>query len=676
MAVLPMARINIYGLKRERKPVLETLQRIGAVDVCEFAETEGFEHPDTYASVARFHKAMADAGSALDILEKYCPEKKSPFAVLEGKKAISGRQYALLAERRDGIMNVAAEILKLEKSVSDFKAEKLRLETNIEALVPWEPLPVPLNYKGTKKAAAFIGVFPEPKTAEELLDEFDAVCVRQECEELKGSIHLETVSVGTAQTCAFVLSAAASAADTEEILRHMGFSSPSVSCDEVPHTKILEMKKSIEAAENGIRDAEKKITEYGASRDDLKFITDYFAMRIDKYNVIAQLGQSKNTFALTGFIPQRDVEAAEKKLSEKYSVAFESEAAEEGDAPVLLDNNAFAAPLEGVLETFSLPGKGEVDPTAAMALFYYFLFGLMLSDAAYGIIMVLVCGIALWRFPRMESGMKKSLKMFLYCGISTTFWGIMFGGYFGDAIQVISKTFFGKEIVVKPVWFSPLNEPMRMLMFSLAVGIVHLFAGLGMKLYTLIRDKNYKDALYDVIFWYMLVGGAIVYMLSVQMFIDMSGLGFILPASVGRAAATVAVLGAVGIALTGGRSSRNPLKRLAKGLYELYNVTGYLSDILSYSRLLALGLATGVIANVFNKMGSMMGGGVLGAVLFAVIFILGHTLNIGINLLGAYVHTNRLQFVEFFGKFYEGGGIKYNPFRAKTGYYEIENDNN
>ncbi len=127
----------------------------------------------------------------------------------------------------------------------------------------------------------------------------------------------------------------------------------------------------------------------------------------------------------------------------------------------------------------------------------------------------------------------------------------------------------------------------------------------------------------------------------------------------------------MGIIATSGRESRSPVKRLLKGLYGLYNVSGYLSDILSYSRLLALGLATGVIATVFNQMGSMLGGGVVGAVFFTLVFIIGHAMNLAINLLGAYVHTNRLQYVEFFGKFYEGGGRKFEPFAAKTKYFKV-----
>ena len=109
-------------------------------------------------------------------------------------------------------------------------------------------------------------------------------------------------------------------------------------------------------------------------------------------------------------------------------------------------------------------------------------------------------------------------------------------------------------------------------------------------------------------------------------------------------------------------------------LYDIYGVTGWLSDVLSYSRLLALGLATGVIANVINMMASMNGKSAVGAIIFVVVFILGHTLNILINLLGAYVHTNRLQYVEFFGKFYDGGGKPFTPFKAINRYVEIKED--
>ena len=136
----------------------------------------------------------------------------------------------------------------------------------------------------------------------------------------------------------------------------------------------------------------------------------------------------------------------------------------------------------------------------------------------------------------------------------------------------------------------------------------------------------------------------------------------------------LAIIGAVGILLMSGRSSKNPGLRIALGAYDLYNITGWLSDVLSYSRLLALGLATGVIASVVNQMGSMAGDGIFGAIVFIIVFIIGHVFNLAINLLGAYVHTNRLQYVEFFGKFYEGGGREFHPLRADTKYVDIKEE--
>ena len=136
----------------------------------------------------------------------------------------------------------------------------------------------------------------------------------------------------------------------------------------------------------------------------------------------------------------------------------------------------------------------------------------------------------------------------------------------------------------------------------------------------------------------------------------------------------MAIVGALGILVMSARDKKNPLLRLALGAYDLYNITGWVSDVLSYSRLLALGLATGVIASVINQMGSMVGNNVFGVIVFILVFCFGHLFNLAINLLGAYVHTCRLQYVEFFGKFYEGGGKAFRPFKQITKYVEIKED--
>ncbi|MBP8068919.1 MAG: V-type ATP synthase subunit I, partial [Acetatifactor sp.] len=341
---------------------------------------------------------------------------------------------------------------------------------------------------------------------------------------------------------------------------------------------------------------------------------------------------------------------------------------------VALQNSRFGAAGEGVLAAFGLPGKGEIDPSTIMTACYVFLFGLMLSDAAYGLIVFAVCLGVLLKFPRMESGMQKSIRLFMYCGLSTLFWGVMFGGYFGDFIDVFSRVYLHKPVTVKPVWFAPLNEPMRLLVFSMLFGLIHMFLGMGLKGYMLIRDRKYLDFFCDVVLWFMLLMGLILIFIPSSMFRSISQMNLNLPSAVIQVGKWMAIIGAVGILFMSGRDKKNPLLRLALGAYDLYNITGWVSDILSYSRLLALGLATGVIASVMNQMGSMLGDSIFGWIVFILVFVIGHTFNLLINLLGAYVHTCRLQYVEFFGKFFEGGGKEFHPFRENTKYVDIKED--
>lgn len=667
MAVMPMQRIGIYALKSRRKPILELIQRRGVVEIhAEKAEDAVFRQTDTAPAKARFENNTSTLQAALEALDKLEPEKKSLLAPLEGRTPIPLSRYEETAGAAGKTLRAASRVNALWKKCADDRAEILRLEAQIRMLEPWSRLDVSMRTTGTASTAAFIGSFPAEYTEEALKAE-----IARGAPEIDG-VAVEVLSAGTQQTCAFLLCHASNGAKLEAFLRSIGFTYPADRSKKPPQARMQDLNARIEKLRAEIDGAEAEIRTYAALRGAMQYTIDYFSMRIEKYDVLGRLWQSPHVFVITGYIPAESAPALEKELTERFEAYVELETpAEDEDVPVKLKNNAFAAPVEGVLESYSMPGRKEIDPSTLMAVFYYFLFGMMLSDAGYGLIMVIGCGVALAKFKNMEESLRKFLKMFLYCGISTVFWGAMFGSFFGDAVTVIGKTFFNVDIAIPALWFTPLNEPMRLLLFSFLIGVIHLFAGLGAQFYQLARQGLWKDAIFDVVFWYMLVGGGILYLLSMQMFADMVSLGFTLPAAVGTAGAIAAGIGAVGIVLTAGRESRSPFKRLLKGLYGLYGVSSYLSDILSYSRLLALGLATGVIASVFNQMGAMLGNSPAGVAVFVFAFLVGHTLNLGINVLGAYVHTNRLQFVEFFGKFFEGGSRKFNPFSAKTKYFKI-----
>jgi V/A-type H+-transporting ATPase subunit I len=670
MAILPMKCIHIYALLKDRKSILELLQRFGAVQLADLEEDELFIKNDITDSKMQTERDLALAEEALAILASHVPEQTSILDSLKGKREISLDVYEEMGSKSKEIRNTAERIQNLDKHIAECTAEMHKLQVQMDTLAPWSRMDIPLQFQGTRSSSALIGTLPGEVSLEEILAKLADLIPEVE------AVHVDIISGNKEQTNIFVLCGRHDTAAVEGALRTMGFARPSASASNLPPAK---QKAELEAEYKSLvqqrEEAKSEIMSCSDQRDQLKFLIDWLHMKLERLETSSYLLESKHMLIITGYIPEHEASNVVSALQNKFLVHLElKDPDEEEEVPILLENNKFVEPMDGVLRSFSYPGKGEIDPSSVMSIFYYILFGLMLSDAAYGLIIAIACGLCLWKFPRMEAGMRKNLRMFFLCGLSTTFWGSLFGSWFGDVVKVVSTTFFNKPITIAPLWFEPIQDPMRMLVFSMAVGVIHLFAGLAANIVQSIRRKQYIDILYDSVFWYVLVGGLIVMALSSPRFAEILNLNFLVPAHIGRAAGAFAAAASIGIVLTAGRESKNWFKRIAKGLYGLYNISGYLSDILSYSRLLALGLATGVIATVINQMGAMGGSGIGGAILFIVVFLVGHAINIGINILGAYVHTNRLTFVEFFGKFYEGGGSEFTPLGVHTKYFKLKEE--
>ena len=661
----------ICAKRQDRKAILELLQRLETVEVIshDVDETdEVFSRMDVSQSAQLFTKNAAQADKALEILASAAPEKSSILSAFAGRTPITLSEYETNTKKRDTMMKVVTEILRLDKELTEAKADVPRITTQIEALTPWSSLDYPLSFTGTKKTAAFIGTFPEKLTEAEIAETLASNAPDVD------AIDINIITSEDNFTSVLISCLKSDRNAIDDALRRMNFQRPPVS-DMVPTAQIEAYEKERAAAIEKIDSTKEKIASFADKRDDIRFISDYFRMRAAKYEVLGTLEQTKRIFIIEGYVPARYADALENELTNKYEVAVEMYDPEPSeDVPVLLKNGPFAEPMEGVIESYSMPGKGELDPTTPVACFYYILFGMMLSDFAYGAVMSIATFVLIKKLKNMERPMRKTLTMFFYCGLGTMLSGILFGSYFGDAPTVIAKTFFGKTLEIPKV-IDPLTQPMKMLVLCFAIGIIHLFAGLVINLYTALKQKRYVDAISDSVLWMLLVAGLILFGLTTDMVTGMFALNKISPAA-GNVGKVMAVIGAIGIILMDGRESRNWFKRTLKGLYGLYNVTGYLSDLLSYSRLLALGLATSVISSVFNQMGSMVAGTpVVGVIFFILIFLVGHVLNLAINALGAYVHANRLQYVEFFGKFYNGGGRKFTPFAPNTKYLRFKEEN-
>ncbi len=643
-------------MKKDRKRILEHLQNSSLVQIRhnELPE-EGFSRSDTAAQLQQFDRNTGLMKQALKILDKTVPEKKGLLASFKGRREIEPEDIGKIASASPKVVGICNKIIDLEKQRADTAAERIRLKTLLAQLEPWKSLDIPLNTSDTATTAVFIGTFPKM---------FDDVSLSEALAQDEDLVfNYEIFFSSSVLTCAVIYVPKTQREQAENILRTLGFTRPLNPTSKIPSEKIKRLEKKDNELVKKISEATVNIQKYAKYRMSISDTLDYYNLRADKYRVISELDQSRNTFILYGYVPEEDEKELEAICLKAADCIVEFTDAGD-DAPVKLKNNKFAEPAESIVTMYSPPSKYDIDPTPILAFFFYFFFGMMFSDAGYGLLLVIATTIGICVF-KPDKQMRNNLKLFQYCGVATIFWGLVFGSIFGDAPAVFYKMFTGNEITMAQLLPWPTldtqKDALTIMILSIALGLVHILVGMGCKFYVCIRQKKYAEAFFDTGLWMtMLIGFAIL----------AAGLAT-LPVLI-TIGEIIAIASAAGLVLTQGRGKKGIFGKLIGGVASLYDITSYISDLLSYSRLLALGLTTGVMAQVFNMLSTLMGTNVIGIIFMIVIFIAGHAITIGLNALGSYVHTMRLQYVEMFSKFYEGGGKKFEPFSVNSKNFKIK----
>lgn len=655
MAVTDMQKLTVIGLNSSRTPFLHELMRLGVVEINSQEGVVNDEEwmPDIFrtsnsADVSRLEADIARVSVALDAINRYDIGKKP---LIHTRKEIKRNVFVdhMNATKTATEMNVDHAV-ESNKKIADARTEINRLRTVIQGLQPWETLDVPMEMTETAHACLVLGTVNAKTNGAQLQTDVLAALP---------SAVVNEIGADKQQKYFSFICWKDEKDQLYEALRPYGFVSVTLGETKgTPAELIQSYEGQITALEQEIKEEEQKLEALAAAKQDIEYLYDSLCMRRDRAKVVGDMLSTETVFYFDGWMPKWSREKVENLLK-KYEFYYNIEEPDpDEEVPILLHNNGVVTAFEGVTSMYSLPARHDIDPTAILAPFYFIFFGLMLSDAAYGIILSVGCAIILKKY-KLEGTMYRMFKMFFYCGISTFIWGALFGGWFGDFFTVAAKTIFGVDFAINPIWFNPLEEPMKLLIFSLILGGIHIFVGMGVQAYMYIRDGHPLDALFDIGLWYLLLIGLVLF-----------GFGGSLMPSLVPVGKYMAIVGAVGILVTGGRKKKG-LGKITGGLGSLYGITSYLSDVLSYSRLLALGLATGVVAQVINTLGSLAGGGIVGSIVLIVVFLAGTVFNIAINALGAFVHSCRLQYVEFFGKFYTGGGREFRPFERKTKYVKI-----
>ena len=683
MSVSTMKKLTVLSPERDADKLMRRLLRlrcaeIRTVPVSELPEGGRLLRYDCDAARVAAERRVADVSTALSFLDGYAvaarPWTKRPIDVTAEVFETTGCRRA--AE------TVVSEVLSIREDRIRALNEVSRLEELRLSLRPWLDCDVPPAGADTALCEVWLGMLPPGVTLPPLDGHGDPSLT-----EAWDKLHVAVTEVVQADlpesrkgkrgryVTAVLLRRESDA--VARSLSDVGFERITFRDLPDPDGTALEndrlCAKRLGELENRLQAYTDRLRHLSQMLDDIAVLYDMEMTTLLAAREKAKLASTDQCVVLEAWIPAEEEARVGRALS-RLPCAYETaEPAPDEEPPVLLANNGFASNFEWVVGMYAYPKYGTFDPTFIMSLFYFFIFGIMFADVGYGALLVLG-GFLLPRIFRMKAGMTRMMHMFGYCGISCILLGFVFGGWFGDMPYAIMTSFLGYESVEaakaafpifnglvvtlggSPISLNPLENPMAFLVISLAVGAVHLVAGMAVKFVLLCRKGEVFAAIFDIGSYWVLF----------------AGLGLLV---VNPTAAWITVgVGALMIVATYGRGQKNIVMKFLMGLKGLYDLISYASDLLSYCRILALGLAAGVVGQVINLLATMGGPTPGGFILLVFVMLLGHTLNMAINILGSFVHTSRLQYLEFFGKFYEDGGVAFAPALPSDKYSTVEKD--
>ena len=658
MAVVKMKKLTLIGYSAEKNEMLEILHRTGEVEIIPSGEFEKTERSNQSADKDVLKDRLSRIDTALGFISEQKrrvktldkkSKKKTKFADKSGMFStapiLSWDEYSQIRSDEDKLLGVLKDLENYSKRLGELKSIIQRTKARIDTLKIFRCVDFPLSkLTDTTFTQSVVGTIPLQKVQEvkDYLDSVDGV----------------EYAVYDGDPSVVILVVLKQLRD-EVVSRLQTMEYAIVKPDFIgtAEEEIKRLSSQIEEAheeENGIAYA---VVDYTHSTGALKILYDYYLIHYEMSEVKEGFSNTRYAYVLSGWVREDKVEYLNSALEDSalvYEATYE-DPTEDDLVPTALKNNGFVSSYESITNMFSAPNYRERDPNFIMSIFYFIFFGLMVSDAGYGFLLA-ISGFLAKRFIKTRDGG----KMFLiigFGGVSTFIWGALFNSFFGVALLPIT------------VLFNPLDDPLSMFILALVAGVVQIIAGIIMNGLGLIRKKKIFDAICDSLSWLLIFLGLIFVVLGMMGIVtgDMaklfSDIGLI-----------VVLVGVAILLLFGGRKKPTFIGKIIGGFGALYGIVNYVADIFSYARLFGLGLATGAICMVFNEMAGIVGGLIpgVGVVLSVLVLIIGHVFNMAINTLGAYVHNNRLQFVEFFGKFYEGGGRLFRPLGSETKYIQIK----
>ena len=637
MAIVKMKKFKLFALEKDRKSLLKELQKFSYVHFVKTKEDdESLKEIELNQDMTIIKEKSQKVKWMLNYFSKLFPKDTKKEI---DESSVKETLFVLVEQQASkyDFSNDYENLANISGEIDSNKEEIANLETYRKELSKWLNIKESLgNLKAFKTAKFFLGTVAK-KNFEPLKDK------------LRNFEHtyIEEISDESSQINIMLLTSNTEEKELKNELKTYSFTETNFNFD----TSFTEEYEKTKSREEELKKANEKLKEKVEKL--LKLIPklliqkEYLDNALMRETVVSNFKATDTVNVIEGYIPL-DMEEEFKKIVNKNSnksnyLEITEVDKDDEEVPILLKNSGITGLFASITQMYALPRYNEIDPTAILSIFYWIFFGMMVADFAYGLILFILSGLALM-IGKFDENKKKFLKFFFALSFSTMIWGLLYGSAFGDLIKLPTQVLDSSK------------DFMSIFILSIIFGAIHLVIALGIKAYILIKNGHFMDVIYDVFLWYLTLTSLIILLLAGR---------FGLSEFTKNIFIACAVIGMLGIVVFGARDAKTLVGRIGGGLYSLYGITSYIGDFVSYLRLMALGLAGGFIASAINIIVKMLvSKGILGIILGVVVFTLGQSFNIFLSFLSSYVHTSRLTYVEFFSKFYEGGGKAFKKFRV------------
>lgn len=658
MAIVKMAKLQLVGLKQDQSRVLDELflshnVQIVKSDVATKAE-------DVVDKRSDLELEIKNVSDAISFIEKANNEKIADkfevgfddFIKIEDKENELKNKVAGITEKIAIIQSKFNEILALRKQQQSYIPDKLKkYSINVEKSK---------SVKSENKNRVLEKLYKELLNSNSPTDDLFF--------ELEGKNNLSlNFDFNQEEFEMIKLELAELDKNLKTKLTDNGVVVVSYVLSQEDEEKYLDLEEKINNINLEIEDILKIIKGENENLKDLKMYSDFLSYKLEKYSVKDLISKTDSTFILNCYTPKSEVKSLKKRLEDKFETLIikEKKITPKDNPPTLTKNGKIIKMAEFVTNMYSPPSYNEVDPNLSVFFFFMIFFGFIMADIGYGILLIIIGSVIASRIKE-DNGAKRLWSLIAMGGVFTIIWGILFGSFFGFSHSQLA-------IIPKGVMPDPTGNPLVLMLVCLLMGVVQIAVGFALRGVNAIKCGRIFDGIVNGFMWTIFMIG--VLMASTKPLLDFFKIGY--SGSFGNFISLVSKPGLIitlvslGIAVVFAGIGVKGFGKFTKSFSALYGLINLFSDILSYTRLFGLMLSGAIIGSQFNTMGLGMMTSPLGYILGGVIILIGHAFNLAMGALGAYIHDIRLQYIEYFAKFYNGEGEEFKPFGFKLNYVKL-----